>query len=112
MSATATIRARRDALGLTQKTAAKLAGVNEQTWHRFETGSKPIANILAARCMRLLNGEIKIPKGTPRKHSPAECTALAENPHRFTTAEARAAGRKGGEGDDVTQPWAGEVTDG
>lgn len=31
-----TIRARRDALGLTQKTAAELAGVTEPTWQRFE----------------------------------------------------------------------------
>jgi len=92
-----TIRARREALKLTQKTAAQLAGVTEPTWQRFETGGKKIAPYLAARCMRLLNGEIPIPRGTPRKRSPAECAAMAKNPHRYTRAEARKAGRKGGE---------------
>ena len=82
---TPTIRARRDALGLTQKTAAQVAGVTETTWQRFETDCKKIAPYLATRCMRLLNGEIKIPKGTPRKRSPAECAALAENPQRRTS---------------------------
>jgi DNA-binding XRE family transcriptional regulator/general stress protein YciG len=96
MSATATIRARREALKLTQKTAAQLAGVTEPTWQRFETGGK-IAPYLASRCMRLLNGEVKIPRGTPRKRSPAECAAMAKNPHRYTRAEARKAGKKGGE---------------
>ena len=91
------IRARREALKLTQKTAAQLAGVTEPTWQRFETGGKKIAPYLAARCMRLLNGEIPIPKDTPRKRSPAECSALAKNPHRYTPEEARTAGRKGGE---------------
>lgn len=97
MSAAATIRARREALKLTQKTAAQLAGVTEPTWQRFETGGKKIAPYLAARCMRLLNGEIKIPRGTPRKRTPAECAALAKNPHRYTQEEARKAGKKGGE---------------
>ena len=96
MSATATIRARREALKLTQKTAAQLAGVTESTWQRFEIGGK-VAPYLAARCMRLLNGEVKIPKGTPRKRSPAECAALAKNPHRYTRTEARRAGKKGGQ---------------
>ena len=96
MSATATIRARREALKLTQKTAAQLAGVTEPTWQRFETGGK-VAPYLAARCMRLLNGEVQIPKGAPRKRSPAECAAMAKNPHRYTRAEARTAGKKGGE---------------
>jgi DNA-binding XRE family transcriptional regulator len=54
----AAIRACREALKLTQKTAAQLAGVTEPTWQRFETGGYPIAPYLAARCMRLLNGEI------------------------------------------------------
>ena len=90
------IRARREALKLTQKTAAQLAGVTEPTWQRFETGKK-VAPYLAARCMRLLNGEIKIPKDTPRKRTPAECAALAKNRHRYTRAEARTAGRKGGQ---------------
>lgn len=91
------IRARREALQLTQKTAAQLAGVTAPTWRRFETGGKKIAPYLAARCMRLLNGEVEIPKGTPRKRSPAECAAMAKNPHRYTRAEARKAGKKGGE---------------
>jgi len=90
------IRARREALKLTQKTAAQLAGVTEPTWQRFETGGK-VAPYLASRCMRLLNGEVKIPRGTPRKRSPAECAAMAQNPHRYTKAEARKAGKKGGE---------------
>jgi hypothetical protein len=47
--------------------------------------------------MKLLNGEVKIPKSTPRKHSPAECAALAKKPHRFTRTEAQAAGKRGGE---------------
>jgi transcriptional regulator with XRE-family HTH domain len=94
---TATIRGRREALGLTQKTAAELAGVTESTWQRFETGGKKVALYLVSRCMKLLNGEVKIPKSTPRKHSPAECAALAKNPHRYTRAEARRAGKKGGE---------------
>ena len=64
---TATIRGRREALGLTQKQAAELAGVTEPTWQRFETGGKPVAPYLASRCMKLLNGEIKILRGTPRK---------------------------------------------
>lgn len=93
---TATIRGRREALGLTQKKAAELAGVSEPTWQRFETGNK-VAPYLASRCMKLLNGEIKIPKNTPRKRSPAECAALAKNPHRFTRTEAQAAGKRGGE---------------
>jgi transcriptional regulator with XRE-family HTH domain len=93
----ATIRGRREALKLTQKTAAKLAGVTEPTWQRFETGGKKIAPYLASRCMRLLNGEVKIPRDTPRKRSPAECAAMAQNPHRYTPAEARRAGKKGGE---------------
>ena len=91
------IRARREALKLTQKTAAQLAGVTWPTWQRFETGGYPIAPYLAARCMRLLNGEIPIPKDTPRKRSPAECAALAKNRHRYTPEEARTAGRKGGQ---------------
>ena len=91
------IRARREALKLTQKTAAQIAGVTWPTWQRFETGGHPIAPYLAARCMRLLNGEIPIPKDTPRKRSPAECAALAKNPHRYTSAEARTAGKKGGQ---------------
>ena len=93
---TATIRGRREALGLTQKTAAELAGVSEPTWQRFETGGKKVAPYLAGRCMKLLNGEVEIPKSTPRKHSPAECAALAKNPHRFTRTEAQAAGKRGG----------------
>jgi len=97
MSATVAIRARREALKLTQKTAAQLAGVTAPTWQRFETGGKKIAPYLAARCMRLLNGEVKIPRDTPRKRTPAECAALAKNPHRYTRAEARKAGKKGGE---------------
>ncbi len=64
---TTAIRGRREALGLTQKTAAELAGVSEPTWQRFETGGKPIAPYLASWCMKLLNGEIEIPKSTPRK---------------------------------------------
>lgn len=92
----AAIRGRREALGLTQKTAAELAGVTEPTWQRFETGSKSIAPYLAARCMRLLNGEIEIPMDTPRKRSPTECAGLAHSPHRYTATEARAAGEKGG----------------
>jgi transcriptional regulator with XRE-family HTH domain len=94
---TATIRGRREALGLTQKTAAELAGVTESTWQRFETGGKKVAPYLVSRCMKLLNGEVKIPKSTPRKHSPAECAALAKKPHRFTRTEAQAAGKRGGE---------------
>jgi len=90
------IRARREAMKLTQKTAAQLARVTEPTWQRFETGGK-VAPCLAARCMRLLNGEVKIPRGTPRKRSPAECAAMAKNPHRYTRAEARTAGKKGGQ---------------
>lgn len=96
MSAAATIRTRREALKLTQKTAAQLAGVTEPTWQRFETGGK-VAPYLAARCMRLLNGEIKIPRGTPRRRTPAEYGARAKNRHRYTRAEARKAGKKGGE---------------
>jgi len=90
------IRACREALKLTQKTAAQLAGVTESTWQRFEIGGK-VAPYLAARCMRLLNGEIPIPKDTPRKRSPAEYGARAKNRHRYTPEEARKAGRKGGE---------------
>lgn len=67
----AAIRGRREALGLTQKTAAELAGVSEPTWQRFETGGKKVAPYLAARCMKLLNGEIKIPKSTPQKRRAA-----------------------------------------
>lgn len=90
------IRARREALNLTQKTAAQLAGVTEPTWQRFETGGK-VAPYLAARCMRLLNGEIPIPNDTPRKRTPAECGARAKNRHRYTREEAREAGKKGGQ---------------
>jgi general stress protein YciG len=67
------------------------------TWQRFETGGYPIAPYLAARCMRLLNGEIEIPRSTLRKRTPAECAAMAKNPHRFTRTEAQAAGKRGGE---------------
>lgn len=91
------IRARREALKLTQKTAAQLAGVTWPTWQRFETGGYPIVPYLAARCMRLLNGEIPIPKDAPRKSSPAEYGARAKNRHRYTPEEARKAGKKGGE---------------
>ncbi len=63
----AAIRGRREALGLTQKQAAELAGVTEPTWQRFETGGKKVSPYLASRCMKLLNGEIKILQGTPRK---------------------------------------------
>ena len=89
------IRARREALKLTQKTAAQLAGVTWPTWQRFETGGYPIAPYLAARCMRLLNGEIKIPKDTPRKRTPAECAALAKNLHEGGSADGWQEGRRG-----------------
>ena len=93
---TATVRGRREALGLTQATAAGLARVTQQVWQRWETGGK-VAPFQAARCMALLNGEVEIPADTPRKLTPAECSARAKTPHRFTRDEAREAGKRGGE---------------
>lgn len=93
--ATATIRGRREALGLTQATAADLARVSQQVWQRWETGGK-VAPFQAARCMALLNGEVEIPADTPRKLTPAECSARAKTPHRWTRDEAREAGKRGG----------------
>lgn len=57
--------------------------MTEPTWQRFETGGKKIAPYLAARCMRLLNGEIPIPKDTPRNGNAA--TTKGERMSQSTT---------------------------
>jgi len=89
------IRILRDGWGITQETAAELAKVPKAVWQKFEAGEE-IGPACTARCMRLVNGEIQIPAGAPRKRTPKEAGAMAKNPHRFTREEARAAGIKGG----------------
>jgi len=44
----ARIRAERDRLGLSQQKAADAAGVRREMWARYEAGSEPGANVLAA----------------------------------------------------------------
>ncbi len=89
------IRILRDGWGITQETAAELAKVPKAVWQKFEAGEE-IGPACTARCMRLVNGEIQIPASAPRKRTPKEAGAMAKNPHRFTSEEARAAGIKGG----------------
>ena len=90
------IRIWRDTRGITQATAAELAGVNQQTWHRFEVGEK-IAPYLAKRCARVVSGETPIPADVPKRRTEKERGALATNRHRWTRDEAREAGKKGAE---------------
>lgn len=90
------IRIWRDAQGITQATAAELAGVTQQMWHRFEVGEK-IAPYLAKRCARVVSGETPIPADVPKRRTEKERGALAKNRHRYTSEEAREAGRKSGQ---------------
>ncbi|TXH50593.1 MAG: hypothetical protein E6Q97_20175 [Desulfurellales bacterium] len=90
------IRIWRDTRGITQATAAELAGVNQQTWHRFEVGEK-LDSYLAKRCARVVSGETPIPADVPKRRTEKERGALAKNRHRYTSEEAQQAGRKGGQ---------------
>lgn len=90
------IRIWRDTQGISQATAAELAGVHQQAWHRFEVGEK-LDPYLAKRCARLVSGEIEIPADAPKKRTEKESGALATNGHRWTRDEAREAGKKGAE---------------